>query len=92
MSSIIKSMLLGFLSLSFIWIVCISICNSIKLLILHIKYKEFSTNDAVVEENLPEKQATILSTPVQAKSTPQRKRRKEQAAKVYLVMQQQDDD
>lgn len=92
MSSVVKSMLLGFLSLSFVWIICISICISIKLLILHIKYKEFSKDEQTVEDSPTEKQATILSTPVQHKSTTQRKRKKEQAAKVYLVMQQQDED
>ena len=91
MTEMLKSMCLGFLSLSFVWIVCISICVSIKLLILHIKDRDEVADQPPTEPVYEEKQNTILSTPVQTQKPTQRKRRKEQPAKVYFVMQQEED-
>lgn len=91
MTPILTSILFGFLSLCFIWIVCISICVSIRLLILHM-HQDLPSKEAPPEAEDTEKQTTILSTPVQPKKTVQRKRTKEQPAKVYFVMQQQEED
>ena len=94
MTTIFKSISLGFLALCFVWAICISICVSIRLFILHIK-RDLQPNRPEAEDEQPEKekrQATILSTPVQSKRTNRRKRKREQPAKVYFVMQEQEED
>lgn len=85
-------MILGLLSLAFIWSICISICISIRLVILHIQNRDFIADEQPTQktDDVVE-QPTILSTPVQPKRLP-RKRRKQQPAKVYFVMQQQEED
>ena len=88
MSQLIKDISLGFLALCFIWGICISICICVRLLILHIKYRE-QEPPKVIEEEPEEKPTTILSTPVQPKK--QRTKRK-QPAKLYISLQQEQEE
>lgn len=91
MTQLVSSIVFGFLSLCFIWIICISICVSIRLLILHMQ-KDLPTEECPTEVEDTNKQPTILSTPVEPKKSVKRKRSKEQPAKVYFVMHQQEED